>query len=266
MIVLLMSLNSNAIAFDHQHKAFDLLLKKAVFKTGATTQVDYLALRQDRSGLEAYLRTLSAVKRVDLEKWNQNEQLAFWINAYNAFTLKVIIDHHSPDKKLRSIRKIGSLFRNTWNLSFFKMLGEDFTLDRIEKKEIIGGFNEARIHFAVNCASIGCPALSRDAYSAPALNDQLELAATGFLSDRTRNLYNLKKKKLCVSKIFDWYEKDFVRDACYGSVKKFVAPRISDDPNVQAALLRDDIEVDFTDYNWNLNEKGHTAPEIPDCD
>ncbi len=179
---------SAANAFDHSHAAWTALLKKHVVLVdgGKASKVDYAAVAQDRASLKAYLDSLSKVPPAEYAAWKKPEQLAFLINAYNAFTLEKILTRY-PD--LKSIRDFGSIFGNPWKDKFFTLLGKPMTLDGIEQDTIRapGAFDEPRIHFAVNCASIGCPMLREEAYVADRIDRQLEEQAERFLSDRSRN-------------------------------------------------------------------------------
>ena len=198
-------------AFDHG--PWNQLLQRHVVVTegGNATQVDYAAIAQDPGPLNAYLAALTGVDQATFGDWSESEQLAFLINAYNAFTLALILTEY-PD--LESIRDLGSLFTSPWEKAFFELLGQRRTLDELEHQMIRANFVEPRIHFAVNCASIGCPALRAKAYSGTDLDNQLEDQTRRFLADRSRN--RVKADELQVSKIFDWYSEDFTsgwRDA-----------------------------------------------------
>ena len=150
----------------------------------------------------------SKVPKAEFDAWTKPQQQAFLINAYNAFTVEKILTRY-PD--LKSIRDFGSVFGNPWKDKFFTLFGQPSYLDQIEheilRKE--GVYDEPRVHVAVVCASIGCPMLRNEAFIADKLEAQLEDGMRRFLSDRTRNRYNPQTKKLEISKIFDWYGKDF---------------------------------------------------------
>ena len=198
-----------ASTFDHQHQAWTTLLHRHVswVDNGHASVVDYEALRKDSSELDSYLDTLSGVSQAEYQRWNRAQRLAFLINAYNAFTVKLVVEHYPVD----SIKSIGSLFTSPWERKFIPILGQTLSLDEIEHGLIRepGVFDEPRIHFAVNCASIGCPALRDEAFTADLLEKQLEDSQTRFLSDASRNRFNSSKGHFEVSKIFDWYGADF---------------------------------------------------------
>lgn len=253
--IFLLTLSVSALSddFDHQHKAFTELLQQHVRQNSSATAstVNYAALKQNDAALKSYLATLSAVSRKEFDGWSPDQQLAFLINAYNAYTLDLIVENYP----VSSIRRIGRLWENPWKLEFFHLLGEPMHLDRIEH-EIIrqpGRFDEPRIHFAVNCASIGCPALAREAYRADVLESQLESSTRLFLSDRTRNRYNNDRKVLQISSIFDWYGSDFER---FGGVAVWLANYaevLTDDPTGRR-MIGSETKIEFLDYDWGLNE------------
>ena len=196
--------------FDHSHAAWTALLKKnvVVVDDGKASQSRYSGFAQDRAPLKAYLDSLSKVTEEEFNGWSKPQRIAFLINAYNAFTVEKILTRY-PD--LKSIWDFGKLFGNPFKDRFFLLLGSESSLDRIEHEMLRkkGAYDEPRVHFAVNCASIGCPMLREEAYVAERLDAQLEEQAVRFLSDRSRNRLNAKTGALKVSKIFDWYKEDW---------------------------------------------------------
>ncbi len=247
-----------AQAESFNHAPWDMLLKKHVIsiEQGVATQVDYDGFLGDRFQLKVYLSTLQAVPESTFEGWSKAEQLAFLINAYNAWTVELILARY-PD--LESIKDLGSWLTSPWAKSFVPLLGETRSLDEIEHEMIRaeGQYEEPRIHFAVNCASIGCPALALSAYTGEHLNDQLEDATRLFLSDRSRN--RLTGNTLNVSKLFDWYREDFERG--WGGYKTL--PQFLSNYSKALGLSKRDIQhlksgdivIDFLDYDWRLNRK-----------
>ena len=194
------------------------------------------------------MKELSAVSKADYNLFNSDQQLAFLINAYNAFTIKLIINHYP----IKSIKDIGGFFTKPWAIEFFSLLGEKFTLDKIEHETIRKNFKEAKIHFAVNCASIGCPSLYKEAFIAPKLQIQLSEASLNFLKNNTKNKINLNSDTISISKIFDWYEDDF--DKHEQSVKHFIAKILKLNPSQKSHILSGKVDKDYTKYDWNLNE------------
>ncbi|MEJ2453579.1 MAG: DUF547 domain-containing protein [Candidatus Thiodiazotropha sp.] len=248
-----------ANAFDHTHAAWDALLKRNVVlvSSGSASRLNYAGMRAKRERLEAYLKQLSSVELDDYAVWDRAQQLAFLINAYNAFTIELILTEY-PD--ITSIKDLGGLFRSAWKRRFFTLLGARHHLDDLEHGLIRepGVFEEPRIHFAVNCASIGCPMLRNEAYVADRLEQQLEDAAERFLSDRERNRFDEANGILWVSKIFDWYEEDFTdaEGATHG-LKQFLANhahQLADSSKARQRIRQGDFEIDYPEYNWRLND------------
>jgi hypothetical protein len=243
-----------ASAFALDHSAFDALLKKHVVNIDGG-KVNYTNFAKDRAQLKTYLDALSKVSAAEYKSWNKNEQLAFLINAYNAYTIELILTKY-PD--LKSIKDLGSIIASPWKKKFFMLLGEEKSLDDVEHGMIRaeGVFNEPRIHFVVNCASIGCPALRNEAITADKLEAQLDDSAKKFLSDRSRN--RIKDGSAQISKIFDWYGKDFAKGwKGYASLNQFLdkyADAFADSPADKQALTEGKLKISHLDYDWNLND------------
>lgn len=242
-----------AQAFDHAHAQWNDLLGRHVSWSadGHASVVDYPAFRRDRPLLTGYLDSLSAVTPAAFRRFDQAQQLAWLINAYNAFTIELIL---RADAQPATIRDLGSLFRSPWKQRFFELLGERRHLDDIEHGLIRGDpqLADPRIHFAVNCASVGCPALRPEAFVAGRLDAQLDDQTRRFLGDRSRN--RIEGDTLWLSPIFDWYEEDFGRDAPPLDFLRGFAKAIADDAEQEAALLAGSLEIDHTDYDWSLNK------------
>jgi hypothetical protein len=170
------------------HGTWDGLLQRHVkpILGGVATQVDYGGMARERVQLKGYLDALAAVPEADFRRWPRDERLAFLINAYNAGTVELVLTRWP---KLDSIKDLGSLLGSPWKKRFIPLLGGTRSLDDIEHGMIRakGAYAEPRIHFAVNCASVGCPALRPEAYTAARLDAQLADATRRFLGDRTRN-------------------------------------------------------------------------------
>lgn len=261
MLSMAFALSAQATGFDSS--AWDNLLKKHVITLpgGQATQVDYTGIQTDRTQLERYLATTSGVSRADFDRWGKEEQLAFLINAYNAWTVELVLTGYPG---MTSIKDLGNLFQSPWKRSFIPLLGETRSLDNIEHDLIRGSgrYNDPRIHFAVNCASIGCPALRPEAYVADRLNTQLEDATQKFLLDRTRNRF--EGGTLKVSSIFKWYRADFEKGwRGANSLERFFT--IYNQPlglNTETAnrLSKGKIAIDFLDYDWHLNATANRKP------
>jgi hypothetical protein len=248
-------------AFDQQHIIWDRLLQKHVIwiANGTASQVDYTGFQQDRQSLNRYLESLSALSRSEFEQWNRQQRLAFLINAYNAFTIERILSKYP---ELKSIKDLGSLFKSPWKQKFFTLFGEQRHLDYIEHELIRapGVYDEPRIHIALVCASIGCPALRDEAYTADQLDAQLEDGMRRFFSDRSRNRYNPDSGKLEVSKIFDWYTDDFsAGHAGFNSLQSVFAryaDLLTNDPQNRRYIRNGEVEIFYLDYDWALNDRG----------
>jgi hypothetical protein len=251
--------SAGTTGFDHQHAAWGALLSKHVrwLPDGKASQVDYRGYARDHARLTAYLSTLSAVTSQEFSTWSKPQQLAFLINAYNAYTIEKVLQRYP---NLKSIRDFGRFIGNPWKDKFFTLLGEPRSLDDIEHGMIRapGRYNEPRIHVAVVCASIGCPALRPDPYTAEQLEQQLEDSMRRFLSDRSRNRYNAQEHAVELSRVFDWYGADFEQDhQGFGSVQDVVAKYadlLADLPADRDALRAKRATLRFLDYDWALND------------
>ncbi len=243
--------------FDHTHSAWNTLLSRhvAVLAGGHATRVRYRGLSADRPALRGYLASLSLVTPAEYEGWSKPQRLAFLINAYNAFTVEKVLTRYP---NLKSIRDFGSVFGNPWKDRFFTLLGKAQHLDGIEHETIRapGAFDEPRIHFAVNCAAIGCPALREEAYVAERLDDQLEEQTVRFLSDRSRN--RTSDGAIQVSRIFDWYGTDFtVGHRGWTSITRFFAQyarSMTEHEEDFRAVRSGKLTIGFLEYDWRLND------------
>jgi len=233
-------------AVDTTHGAWDKWLKVHVTASGPVSTVDYRAAKAKPEALNAYVKWAEAVPKTEFDALKEGDRLAFLINAYNALTVKLVVENYP----VKSIKDIGGLFSSPWKKKFFTLFGEEHSLDDIEHEMIRKWFAEPRIHFAVVCASKGCPALRDEAFVGAKVDAQLEAAARGFLKDVSRNRYDAKDGKIYLSKIFDWYGGDFVKK--YGSVQSFVVPRMATPAEPEAKLKT--AELGFGDYDWTLNE------------
>jgi hypothetical protein len=257
MLLLALWAGAAQAQFDHGYAAWDALTKKHVkwLPDNKQSRVDYAAFQADRSELKKVLDTLSAVPRAEFDGWSQAQRMAFLINAYNAFTVELILTRY-PD--LKSIKDLGSFVQSPWKKKFFRLLGEERHLDWIEHEQLRPLYAEPRVHAAVNCASIGCPALRNEAFTAARLEAQLEDGMQRFLGDRTRN--RVRAGKLEVSLIFKWFREDFERGqqgfAKLEDVFARYALALSDDAAVQARLRERAVPVGHLDYDWSLNALG----------
>lgn len=239
--------------FDHRHQALTEVLQRyvVVYDEGRKSVVDYAALNQSPEALAAYLSELSSVSSADYKTWTADQQLTFLINAYNAFTLELIVDHYErfATGDADSIRDLGGFFSTAWEREFFELLGAKRSLDWLEHGTIRVDFDEPRIHAALICAAMSCPKLPATAFVAAGLDDQLENQMQTFLSDHQKN--GIDEQGLYLSRIFDWYEQDF------GDLRAYMRD-YSDalaDNEAEARALEGDIRIRYTDYDWTLNSK-----------
>jgi len=248
---------ARAQTFDPAHAAWTTLLKKHVvlLRDGQASQVRYDGFMADRALLKDYLDALSALPRSGFERFSKPQQQAFMINAYNAFTVELILTRWP---ELKSIKDIGSLLQSPWKKKFFTLLGEERTLDWIEHEQLRPRYREPRLHAALNCASIGCPALRNDAFTAGKLEAQLEDGMQRFMADRTRN--RVASGKLEVSLIFKWFRDDFEQGhQGFNKLEDLFARyavQLSDQTDEQRKLRDKALPVTFLDYDWSLNAVG----------
>lgn len=221
------------------HQSWTALLQKHVDEQG---MVDYQGFLQDRPALQAYL--ISLQEQPPGHNWSEAEQLVYWINAYNAFTIELVLEHYP----VQSIKDIGSKvqlpFVNTpWDIDFIRLGGQTYNLNNIEHNIIREEFDEPRIHFALVCAAISCPKLRREAYTAEALHAQLSEQAREFLAKPEKN--HISSTELTISKLFDWYQGDFTKhQSLIDFLNQYTDEAIS--PNAK---------ITYMEYNWQLNEQ-----------
>jgi len=204
--------------------------------------VDYQGLKKEEAKLDRYLKIL---EETDTKALTRNERFAFYINAYNAWTIKLILGAY-PD--ITSIKDLGSLFKSPWEKKIARIDGEVITLDNLEHDILRPRFKDPRIHFAVNCASRSCPPLRSEPYRGDVLDRQLTETTETFVNDSARN--RLEGDTLYVSSIFKWYAEDFNEDVV-GFFTKYVGGEIRKVLKEHA----EEIEVEYLDYDWSLNGK-----------
>ncbi len=248
------AIGAGAQSFDHGYAAWEALLKKHVrwLPDQKQSRVAYAGMAADRAALKAVLSDLSAVTPPAFGAFTRPQQMAFLINAYNAFTIELVLTEYP---KLKSIKDV-TLFGSPWKKPFFTLLGEPHHLDWIEHEQLRPRYSEPRIHTAIVCASIGCPALRPEAFTSDRLEAQLEDGMRRFLGDATRNRASLDK--LEVSSIFKWFREDFEKGhqgfQKVEDVFARYAPLLSSDPAVQAQLKARKLKAEFLDYDWSLND------------
>ena len=222
------------------HQAWTQLLQKYVDQEG---QVDYKGFNKDRKALKAYLELLEN-NPPNPSNWSEAEQLAYWINAYNAYTIDLILEYYP----LKSITDIGSKIQvpfvnSPWDIEFITIKGQKYDLNNLEHNIIREEFDEARIHFALVCAAVSCPKLRREAYTSEKLDQQLNEQAREFLANPSKNKIN--PNNIRISQLFNWYEGDFTRNGTLiGFLNRHAPVKVS--PNAK---------VEFMEYDWSLNEQ-----------
>jgi hypothetical protein len=241
--------------FDHGYTAWNTLLQKHVhwLPDARQSQVDYTGFADDATTLQQVLDGWSAVTPAAFAAFSRAQQMAFLVNAYNGFTVALILTRYP---KLASIRELGSPLQSPWKKRFFTLLGQRRHLDWIEHEQLRPLYADPRVHTAINCASIGCPALRPEAFVAARLDAQLDDGMQRFLADRTRN--RMAAGKLQVSSIFKWFAEDFTQNrGGYASVKDLFAryaDELADAPADRAALRARTAPITYLDYDWALND------------
>lgn len=238
--------------FDHGHARWTEILKRHV----VGDRLDYAALDKDREKLDAYLAELHAVTPGGVASWTREQQFAFWINTYNAHVVDLVLSEYPVE----SIKDIGGLLSSVWKKSFIAMPAlhpsgrpGKLSLDEIEHQILRPRFKDARVHAAINCASLSCPPLRNEAFVAERLAEQLDDQVRKWLADPTRNRFDEAKSRAEVSEIFDWFEDDFVRDG--GSVVGWIAKYTL--PSQATWLSKGKVKLSFLDYSWKLNDVDH---------
>ena len=215
-------------AQDIDHSLWTKILQEHVSDNG---NVNYKSIKANKIELDHYLHQLSEDSPENT--WSKNELLAYWINAYNAFTIKLIIDNY-PTKSIKDIK-------SPWDKKFIKINNKLVSLNYIEH-EVLRKMNEPRIHFAIVCASISCPKLLNKAYESSILERQLTTATKSFLTDTSKN--SISKNEVQISKIFKWFDKDFKQN---GTLIDFLN-RYSEE------TISKNAKISYKNYNWDLNE------------
>lgn len=226
---------------DQHHVEWSELLAKHV----VDGVVNYTAFRGDIAVLNNYLDVLDNTHPSELP---EKERLAFYINAYNAYTVKLILDNFKDGNPVASIKDLGGFFSTPWKKEFCRVGGELLSLDNIEHDIIRPQFKDARVHFGVNCASKSCPRLISAAYEGNVLDNQLDENSRFFINDRKFNY--MKEDTLYISKIFKWFSEDF-GDNVVDFIKQY-----ADEPLLQQIESAGvDISVKYLPYDWTLNGK-----------
>ncbi|OZV69305.1 DUF547 domain-containing protein [Winogradskyella aurantia] len=227
-LTLFIALYSVSVYAQPDHSLWNNFLKTHVSPNG---NVDYNSIQNSSTGLETYISTL--LENAPTENWSKQEKLAYWINAYNALTIDLILRYY-PINSIKDIKK-------PWDQSLWQFGDTWYSLNDIEHK-ILRNLNEPRIHFAIVCASVSCPKLQNTAFVADKLEAQLTNATKAFLADSSKN--KISKDRLELSKIFRWFAKDFrTEDSLIDFINRYT----------DVSILKD-AKISYLDYNWDLNE------------
>lgn len=228
-IVLLLFLSASSFAQNFDYKSYNKFLSIYVSEKG---NVNYDKIETNKSELYAIIAKFEKTQPTD--KWSKNEKLAYYINAYNVYTLKIVIDNY-PTKSIKNID-------NVWDKKFILSGKSKISLSDVEHK-ILRKMNEPRIHFAINCASFSCPNLLNEAYLPQTLDKQLETVTKSFINDKTKNTIAVNEIK--VSEIFNWFGGDF----------KTKNTSVIDFINIYSTIKIDKkAKIKYLDYNWSLNK------------
>ena len=218
------------------YQFFETFLQKYVDENG---KVNYNKINKNQIDLDKVITHFEGLK--PKENWSKNEKLAYWINAYNAYSIKLVIDNY-PIKSILDIN-------NAWKIRFINIDGSKISLDDIDNR-ILRKLGEPRIHFAINCASYSCPSLKNRAFYPDTIENELESAAVFFINDAERN--NITKKEAKISKLFDWFKDDFTTQTDLVTfLNQYSKIKISDRT-----------KISFLEYNWSLNNVEGPVKEI----
>lgn len=252
--------------FDHEH----ILLTEVLSEYVSDGLVNYRSLQADPGNLNEYLQDLAEIDSAAYKKWTPQQKLALWINAYNAFTIRVILDHypieHSwladplglyPDNSIRQIKGV-------WDDMTWRIMGEKFTLNHIEHVILRRELEEPRVHFVLVCASQSCPRLENKAFGASDLEARLDRAGVNYIYDSRRVQINKEQNLLLLSQIFKWFAEDFEFGTQYkglfedhpselAGILSWVYEYANDED--RRFLLQNSYEIPYMYYDWALNEK-----------
>ncbi|MBL0061792.1 MAG: DUF547 domain-containing protein [bacterium] len=226
---------SSAFAFDHSHAQFQTVLNKYV-KDG---RVNYSVLVNDRTELDAYVTSIGEVSFEQYRAFTKSEKLALMINLYNAAAMQFILNHWPVE----SIQDVGGLFSSPWNMKFVNLFGREASLGMIEHDILRADFKEPRIHFALVCASLGCPTLRPDVYVDTKLNQQLAEQERAFMTQRPKE-NRFENGVLYISPIFKWYKEDFDDNEGVRTLFQIYYPEV-----------KIDTRIEYTEYDWSLNRQ-----------
>ena len=268
----LLALMSNITLLAEQNKqAFSYEDYASVLKTHVDDMgmVDYKKLKTGSEKLEAFIVAMDRLDPNSFEKWDEKEKTAFWLNAYNAFTLKAIIDNYPIKSSFfksmyyprNSIRQIAGV----WDELSFKVMGKDYTLEHIEHKILRKDFNEPRIHMALVCAAIGCPSLRNEPYTGGKIDQQLDDQSGLFVRDKNKFRIDTQKNVVYLSPILKWFADDFMEPGGTYihsnpelslkqiAVLEFISKYLNEKD--RGYIFRKKFKIKYVKYDWSLNEE-----------
>ena len=255
-------------SFDHLYRAYGTLLKDHI----SETKVDYQNLKLHRVQLDTIVDTFGQVTENQISHWSREEQIAYWVNAYNIFTLQAIVNNY-PFKRTwlswlklspyNSIKQISGV----WTRLRWQAAGRQMTLDEIEHETLRLNYDEPRIHFVVNCAAVSCPPLRTEPITGNRLNEQLTMAARDFLKSKEGLI--VETSKINASKIFDWYGDDFIANYSNLSIlnrpikEKAILGVIASygPPKAKKVATSKQVELRFLRYDWTLNDTSNPSSD-----
>ena len=202
--------------------------------------VDYQGFKNEETKLDEYLRVL---ENTNVSQLSRDELFAFYVNAYNAWTIKLILSAYPG---IKSIKDLGNIFKTPWEKKIVRINGDVITLDDVEHNKLRAQFKDPRVHFAINCASKSCPPLISEPYEGSTLNRQLDDATRAFINDPESNY--LKGNKLYVSRIFKWFSEDFDDD-----VLSFFLKYSEGNFKQELEAQKNKIKIVYLSYDWSLN-------------
>ena len=231
-----------AAAFDPSHALLSSVLRQHVREA----RVDYAALKAAPADLDRYLAQLASVPREEFKSWEPPARIAFLLNAYNAWTLRLVATHYP----VKSIKEIGTLLSGPWDQRIVNLFGQTVSLDTLEHQVLRKEYNEPRLHFALVCAARSCPPLRDEAYVGERLSGQLDDQARRFLATASKNRVVAGERTVYLSPLFKWYAGDFEKNS--GSVLAALQSYWPKD--AAAALEKGGFKIRYTEYDWSLND------------
>ncbi len=239
-------------SFDPGYKIYATVLAKSV--NGEA--IDYKQLKENRLSLDTVVAQFSALSSEAYARMTTSESMTFWINAYNAITLRSIIDAY-PVQSIRDIKGV-------WKEKQWNVAGRIVTLDEIEHSILRPDYKDPRVHFAVNCASVGCPPLLPVPFKPEQLDSQLHEVSAQFVNHLTRNKIDINRATISTTQIFEWFGDDFI--ALYGGDQQFSYLEKKDaaimnfiytyanETNANLLSSYEKWSLEYYDYDWSLND------------